>query len=85
MGHAKSWWTDADQRESQKRAQCIVDPYRGYSIEPGVHHQGKLALNEALGDQAGMHFAHLALKKSMVTHPVPTVDGFTPEQQLFLG
>ncbi len=85
MGNAKNWWTDADQREFQKRAQCIVDQYEGYSIEPGVHHQGKLVLNEALGDQAGMHFAHLALKKSMITHPVPTVDGFTPEQQFFLA
>ena len=56
-----------------------------YAIEPGVHHQGKLVLNEALADQAGVHLAYLALKKSMATHPVPTVDGFTPEQQFFLA
>ncbi|HEX8111996.1 MAG TPA: M13 family metallopeptidase [Kofleriaceae bacterium] len=85
MGHAKTWWTDADQREFQKRAQCIMDQYESYSVEPGVHHQGKLVLNEALGDQAGVHFAYLALKKSMITHPVPTVDGFTAEQQFFLA
>jgi putative endopeptidase len=85
MGRAQNWWTDADQKEFQKRAQCIVDQYEGYSIEPGVHHQGKLVLNEALGDQAGVHFAYVALKKSMATHPVPTVDGFTPEQQFFLA
>jgi endothelin-converting enzyme/putative endopeptidase len=85
MGRAQNWWTDADQKEFQKRAQCIVDQYEGYSIEPGVHHQGKLVLNEALGDQAGVHFAYVALKKSMATHSVPTVDGFTPEQQFFLA
>jgi putative endopeptidase len=85
IGRAQNWWTDADQKEFQKRAQCIVDQYEGYSIEPGVHHQGKLVLNEALGDQAGIHFAYVALKKSMATHPVPTVDGFTPEQQFFLA
>ena len=85
MGRAQNWWTDADHSEFQKRAQCIIDQYEGYSIEPGVHHQGKLVLNEALGDQAGVHFAYLALKKSMATHPVPTVDGFTPEQQFFLA
>jgi putative endopeptidase len=84
-GRAQNWWTDADQREFQKRTQCIIDQYEGYSIEPGIHHQGKLVLNEALGDQAGIHFAYLALKKSMATHPVPTVDGFTPEQQFFLA
>jgi endothelin-converting enzyme/putative endopeptidase len=84
-GRAQNWWTDTDHKEFEKRAQCIVDQYEGYSIEPGVHHQGKLVLNEALGDQAGIHFAYLALKKSMATHPVPTVDGFTPEQQFFLA
>lgn len=85
MGRAQNWWTDADQKEFQKRAQCIMDQYEGYSIEPGAHHQGKLVLNEALGDQAGVHFAYVALKKSMATHSVPTVDGFTPEQQFFLA
>jgi endothelin-converting enzyme/putative endopeptidase len=84
-GRAQPWWTDSDQTEFQKRAQCIVDQYEGYSIEPGVHHQGKTVLPEALGDQAGVHFAYLALKKSMATRPVPTVDGFTPEQQFFLA
>jgi putative endopeptidase len=85
MGRAQNWWTDADQREFQKRAQCIMDQYEDYSIEPGVHHHGKLVLNEALGDQAGVHFAYVALKRSMATHPVPMVDGFTPEQQFFLA
>ncbi len=85
MGRAQNWWTDADQKEFQKRAQCIIDQYEGYSIEPGLHHQGKLVLNEALGDQAGVHFAYLALKKSMAAHPVPAVGGFTPEQQFFLA
>jgi putative endopeptidase len=85
MGRAQNWWTDSDQREFQKRAQCIIDQYDGYAIEPGVTHQGKLVLPEALGDQAGLHFAYVALKKSMATRPVPTVDGFTPEQQFFLS
>jgi putative endopeptidase len=85
MGRAQNWWTDADQREFQKRAQCIIDQYEGYEIEPGVHHQGKQVLSEALGDQAGIHFAYLALKRSMAAHPVPAVGGFTPEQQFFLA
>jgi putative endopeptidase len=85
MGRARPWWTDADHKEFQRRAQCIIDQYEGYAIEPGVHHQGKLVLHEALGDQSGLQFAYLALKRSMATRPVPTVDGFTPEQQFFLA
>ncbi len=84
-GRAHNWWTAADQQQFQQRAQCIMDEYEAYAIEPGVHHHGKLVLNEALGDQSGVHFAWLALEKSMATHPVPTVDGFTPEQQFFLA
>jgi endothelin-converting enzyme/putative endopeptidase len=85
MGRTQNWWTDADKAEFQKRTQCIVDQYNGYAIEPGVHHDGKLVLNEALGDQAGVHFAFAALQQSMASHPVATIDGFTPEQQFFLA
>jgi len=85
QGRAQNWWTDSDQREFQKRAQCVVDQYDGYSIEPGVNHQGKLVLPEALGDQSGIHFSYLAFQKSMAAHPVPTAGGFTPDQQFFLA
>jgi endothelin-converting enzyme/putative endopeptidase len=84
-GRARPWWTDADRAAFAQRAQCVVDQYEGYEIEPGVHHQGKLVLDEALGDQAGVHYAYVALQRSMVSHPMPAVDGFTPEQQFFLA
>jgi predicted metalloendopeptidase len=35
-GRPHNWWTDADQKAFQNRAQCIVDQYDGYSIEPGL-------------------------------------------------
>jgi endothelin-converting enzyme/putative endopeptidase len=85
QGQARNWWSDADRQAFQQRTHCLIDQYDGYAIEPGVHHQGKLVLNEALGDQAGVHVAWLALKKSMAAQPVPIVDGFTPEQQFFLA
>ena len=82
QGRAQTWWTDADRKEFDKRAQCIVSQYEAYEIEPGVRHQGNLVLDEALGDQAGLHFAFLALQAA---NPGPTIDGFTPEQQFFLA
>jgi endothelin-converting enzyme/putative endopeptidase len=84
-GRAQPWWTDADRSEFTKRAQCIVDQFEGYSIEPGVHHRGTFVLDEALGDQAGLHFAYTALERAMAGRPVPTIDGFTPAQQFFLA
>jgi len=85
LGRPVSWWTDADTRGFEARARCVVDQFEGYFIEPGVHHKGKLVLREAVGDLAGLRLALLALQRSMATRPVPTVDGFTPEQQFFIA
>ena len=81
-GRPRSWWAESDLKEFQKRGQCVVEQYEGYFIEPGVHHDGKRVLGEAIGDLAGVRLAYLALKKGP---PGPTVDGFTPEQQFFIS
>src|SRR6185295_10979944 len=81
QGRLRNWWTDADLKEFQARGQCVVDQFEGYFIEPGIHHNGKLVLGEAIGDLAGAKLAFLAYRKSRE----PTIDGFTPEQQFFLA
>lgn len=85
MGRPRNWWTPADRKDFGQRAQCVVDQFDGYFIEPGTHHDGKRVLSEAIGDLAGVRIAYRALEKSMTRHPVPTVDGFTPEQQFFIS
>ena len=85
MGRAVNWWTETDLRQFQERGQCLIDQFEGYFIEPGTHQDGKLVLNEAIGDLAGVRLAYLALKRSMESHPVPVIDGFTPEQQFFIS
>jgi putative endopeptidase len=84
-GKPTKWWSATDEAEFGKRASCVSEQYEGFAIEPGVHHQGKLVLDEAIGDLGGLHLALAALELSMKTHPVPTIDGFTPEQQFFLA
>jgi endothelin-converting enzyme/putative endopeptidase len=85
MGRPRKWWTEADLEGFNRRGQCVIDQFEGYFIEPGVHHQGKLVLSESIGDLAGVRLAYLALEKSMEGHPVPVLDGFTPEQQFFIS
>ncbi len=85
QGRANKWWTEADQREYDRRAQCLIEQYEGYAIEPGVTHQGKQVLSEALGDQAGLQFAFRAFQQATAGTAQPTLDGFTPEQQFFLA
>jgi endothelin-converting enzyme/putative endopeptidase len=84
-GQPRNWWTEADRDAFQKVGQCSVDQYDGYFIEPGVHLEGRRVLGEAVGDLAGVRLAYLALERSMQSHPVPVVDGFSPEQQFFLA
>jgi putative endopeptidase len=85
LGRPKNWWTEKDRSEFEKRSQCLVDQFDGYFIEPGVHHDGKRVRDESVADLAGVRIAYLALQRSMQTHPVPMVDGFTPEQQFFIS
>lgn len=84
-GRHERWWTDADQRQFDARAQCVIDQYEGYVVEPGLHEDGRRVESEAIGDQAGVQLALQALQGSMKSHPVAVTDGFTPEQQFFLS
>jgi putative endopeptidase len=85
LGHPRNWWTEKDHKEFENRSQCLVDQFEGYFIEPGVHHDGKRIRDETVADLRGVRIAYQALEKSMLTHPVATLDGFTPEQQFFIS
>jgi putative endopeptidase len=85
-GRLRNWWTDADLEQFRARGQCVVDQFEGYFIEPGIHHNGKLVLGEAIGDLAGAKLAWLGFKKSLAGKaPEPPRDGFSLDQQLFIG
>jgi endothelin-converting enzyme/putative endopeptidase len=85
QGRPKNWWTEKDRKEFESRSQCLVDQFDGYFIEPGVHHDGKRIRDETVADLRGVRIAYQALQRSMQTQPVPTLDGFTPEQQFFIS
>jgi putative endopeptidase len=85
-GRLRNWWTPTDLERFRERGQCVVDQFEGYSIEPGIHHNGKLVLGESIGDLAGARIAYRAFLKSREGKPpAPTIDGFTPEQQFFIA
>ena len=85
-GELKSWWTPADYKEFKSRGQCVVDQFSSYTVEGGLHENGKLVLGESIGDLGGVKLAYLAFEKSMEGKPRPAnQDGFTPEQQFFIS
>lgn len=86
QGRLNNWWTDEDMKKFQTRTSCVVSQFDNYFVEPGLHHNGKLVLGESIGDLAGAKIAYRALQISRRGKPpLPTVDGFTPEQQFFIA
>lgn len=86
LGGLNNWWSADDLKKFQAKTQCVVDQFESYYIEPTIHHNGHLVLGESIGDLGGAKIAYLAFKKSQQGRPpLPTIDGFTPDQQFFIA
>jgi endothelin-converting enzyme/putative endopeptidase len=84
-GNLRDWWTEADAKAFEQRADCITDQYSGFSPVPGVNLNGKLTLGENTADNGGLRIAYMALKDTLGDKQPEKVDGFTAEQRFFLG
>jgi len=85
-GRLENWWTAEDLAKFQARTSCVVDQFENYFVEPGLHHNGKLVLGEAIGDLAGARIAYRAFQIAQRGKPpLPEVGGFTPDQQFFIA
>lgn len=85
-GNLKMWWTDADRKKFEEKANCVTTQFNGYEVEKGLNMNGQLTLGENLADLGGMGIAYDAFMKSLEGKPRPAkIDGMTPEQRFFLG
>ncbi len=86
-GNLKNWWTPEDQKAFNERTACIAKEYDNFVAIDDVHVRGKLTLGENTADNGGLRIAHMALLSSiMASGKTPEkIDGYTPEQRLFLG
>jgi len=86
-GNLNGWWTDADAKEFEARAQKVVDEYDAFEPLPGVHVNGKLTLGENLADLGGVNIGYDALQRALAKDPAKRkeIDGFTPEQRFFIS
>ena len=83
-GNLKDWWTKRDADEFQQRAACVADEYSGFSVAPGAYVNGKLTLGENTADNGGVRIALMALLNT-IGDKKEKIDGYTPEQRLFLS
>ena len=86
-GNLNEWWTEADAKEFDARAQKVVDQFDGYEVLPGLHVNGKLTLGENLADLGGVRVSYDAMERALAKDPSKrkNIDGFTPEQRFFLS
>ena len=86
-GNLNGWWTDADAKEFEARAQKVVDEYDSFEPLPGLHVNGKLTLGENIADLGGVNIAYDALERVLAKDPSKRkkIDGFTPEQRFFIS
>jgi putative endopeptidase len=86
-GNLNDWWTEADAKAFDARAQLVVDEYNNFEVLPGLHVNGKLTLGENLADLGGVHIAYEALERVLAKDPSKRrdIDGFTPEQRFFIS
>ncbi|MGH8315837.1 MAG: M13 family metallopeptidase, partial [Steroidobacterales bacterium] len=84
-GNLNNWWTEADDKAFNARADKLIAEYEGFSSVPGHHLNGKLTLGENIGDLSGIAIAHAAYKRSLGGAEGPVIDGMTADQRFYLG
>ena len=87
QGNLKSWWTPEDEKAFKERTQCLVDEYDSFVAIDDLHVRGKLTLGENTADNGGLRIAYMAMMEMLAKSgkPAEKIDGFTPQQRLFLG
>jgi predicted metalloendopeptidase len=84
-GKLASWWTPEDFTHFEASGAALAKQYDAYKPFPDLAVNGKQCLSEDIADLAGLAAAYDAWKTSLDGKPAPVVDGFTGEQQFFLG
>ncbi len=84
-GNLRDWWTPADGKAYDDRATCVADQYSAYTVAGDTHVNGRLTLGENTADNGGLRLALMAYLAGPGARNNDKVDGFTPEQRVFLG
>ena len=84
-GNLRDWWTEADAKAFEERAQCIVDQYANYVVVDDIRINSKLTQGEDIADLGGLLLAWTAWKAETATKNLEPRDALTPEQRFFVG
>jgi len=84
-GNLKNWWTDADAKGFQERAERVARQYDAFEVLPGLHINGHQTLGENIADIGGLRVCYAAFKLATKDKKLASIDGFTPDQRFFIA
>ncbi|MBK9037357.1 MAG: M13 family metallopeptidase [Myxococcales bacterium] len=84
VGNLANWWAPATGAQFKQRTQCVIAQYDAYEALPGVKLNGANTVGENIADIGGVKLA-LRAYRALRTGPAQVADGFTEDQQFFLG
>jgi putative endopeptidase len=86
-GMLRNWWTDKDREAFEERTKALIDQYNVLELAqaPGHRVNGQLTIGENIGDLGGLSIAFKAYQIAQDGKSEPELDGYTPEQRLFLS
>ncbi|HEX5062789.1 MAG TPA: M13 family metallopeptidase [Kofleriaceae bacterium] len=85
-GNLKNWWQAEDQTKFEDKGKCLAAQYDSFEALPKQYVNGQLTLGENIADLGGVKMAFKAYRALRKDAPKPIVaDGFTEDQQFFLG
>ncbi|MBO4564985.1 MAG: M13 family metallopeptidase [Bacteroidaceae bacterium] len=84
-GNFNNWWAAGDAEKFQEHTKVMVDFFNQIEVLPGLKANGELTQGENIADHGGLKIAYTAFKNATKDHPLPVVNGFTPEQRFFLA
>ena len=84
-GNLADWWTDADAKAFDARAQGFIDEYSGFATVKDVKLNGKLTLGENIADNGGLILAYRALEDALRKDAGPVIDGYDQRRRFFIS
>lgn len=84
-GALRNWWTQADLEHFDASTKKLVTQYDSYHPFPDLSLNGKQTLAENIADLGGLAASYDAYRTALAKKPEADQEGFSPDQQFFLG
>ena len=85
-GNVKNWWTAEDKRKFDEVTEKLENQFSNYTVDGGIHLNGKYTLTENIADLGGVNIAYDALQLYLKDYPNSTkVNSDTSKKIFFLN